>query len=136
MSNVFIGSYTQHFFPQHTWNQVACQCGEPVQTVEHMLLQCPLYAAARQKHLTANGCLQNLPQVFNHPKCIITLLKFLEEMGVCAKPWHQEDDMALGATWRDLACLALLGALVNKPSYAKCRQLPQILTTIPKSPNS
>src|SRR5713226_4315812 len=49
---------------------------------------------------------------------------------------HQEDDTALGTTWRDLACLALLGALVNKPSYAKCRQLPQILMTIPKSPNS
>jgi len=49
---------------------------------------------------------------------------------------HQEDDTALGATWRDLACLALLGTLANKPSYAKCRQLPQILTTIPKSPNS
>ena len=51
----FIGSCTQQFFPQHTAEQVGCPCGEPVQTIEHVLLNCSLYTAARRKHLTASG---------------------------------------------------------------------------------
>ena len=41
--HAFIRSFTQCFFPHHTPEQVACQCGEPVQMVEHMLLHCPQY---------------------------------------------------------------------------------------------
>jgi hypothetical protein len=39
--HAFIGAYTQHFFDQHTPEQIACTCGELVQTVEHILLDCP-----------------------------------------------------------------------------------------------
>jgi hypothetical protein len=84
--HAFIGSYTQRFFPQHTQEQVACPCGEPVQTVEHVLLHCQLHNAARRKHLTASGRPRNLSQLFNHPKRVTTLLRFLEETGACAKP--------------------------------------------------
>jgi hypothetical protein len=84
--HAFVGSYTQRFFPQHTPEQVACPCGEPVQTVEHVLLDCPIHTAARCKHLTANGRPRNLPQLFNHPKRVTTLLRFMEETGACAKP--------------------------------------------------
>jgi hypothetical protein len=44
--HAFIGSYTQHFYPRHTPEQIACTCGELVQTVEHLLLNCPLHNAA------------------------------------------------------------------------------------------
>ena len=54
--HTFVGSYTQRFFPDHTPAQIACQCGEPVQTVEHMLLSCPIYNAMCHKHLTVRGC--------------------------------------------------------------------------------
>jgi len=84
--HAFVGSYTQRFFPQHTPDQVACPCGTPVQTIEHILLVCPIYATARRKHLTANGRPRNLSQLFNHPKRVVTVLRFLEETGVCAKP--------------------------------------------------
>jgi hypothetical protein len=84
--HAFVGSYTQRFFPQHTQEQVACPCGEPVQTVEHVLLECPLHTAARQTHLTASGRPRNLSQLFNHPKRVNSLLRFLEETGACAKP--------------------------------------------------
>jgi hypothetical protein len=84
--HAFIGSYTQRFFPQHTRKQVACPCGEPVQTIEHLLLNCPIHTDARRKHLTASGCPQNLSQLFNHPKRIVMLLQFMEETGICAKP--------------------------------------------------
>jgi hypothetical protein len=84
--HAFIGSYTERFFPQHTREQVACPCGAPIQTVEHVLLVCPLYTAARRKHLTANGRPRNLSQLFNHPERVTSLLRFLEETRACAKP--------------------------------------------------
>jgi hypothetical protein len=46
--HAFTGEYTKRFFPQHTPEQIACQCGEPLQTVEHVLFQCPQYTAARR----------------------------------------------------------------------------------------
>jgi hypothetical protein len=46
--HAFTGEYTQRFFPQHTPEQIACQCGEPLQTVEHVLFQCPQFTAAPQ----------------------------------------------------------------------------------------
>lgn len=84
---IFIGSYIQWFFPQHTRKQVACLYSEPVQTIEHVLLKHPLYTTACHKHLTASGHPQNLSQLFNHPKCIHSLLQFLEKTGACAKPY-------------------------------------------------
>jgi len=84
--HAFIGSYVQRFFPQHTPDQIACPCGEQIQTVEHALRDFPRHDAARRRHLTANGRLRNLSQMFTHPKRVQSLLRFLEETGVCAKP--------------------------------------------------
>jgi hypothetical protein len=84
--HAFTGSYMQRFLPQHTREQVACPCGEPVQTIEHVLLDCPIHTAARRKHLTASGRPRNLSQLFNHPSRVLTLLRFMEETGACAKP--------------------------------------------------
>jgi hypothetical protein len=53
--HAFTGSYTQRFYNLHTLDQIACPCGKLVQTIEHLLLTCPLYTAACHKHLTANG---------------------------------------------------------------------------------
>ncbi|KAI0262661.1 hypothetical protein BGY98DRAFT_1086401 [Russula aff. rugulosa BPL654] len=39
--HAFTGEYTQRFYPQHTPDQVACPCGSPIQTVEHVLMLCP-----------------------------------------------------------------------------------------------
>ncbi|KAH9954194.1 hypothetical protein BC827DRAFT_1101602, partial [Russula dissimulans] len=83
--HAFVGAYTQRFFPQHTPDQIACQCGEAIQTIEHVIRDCPRYNDARRKYLTANGRLRNIPQLFSHPKRVHSLLHFLEETGACAK---------------------------------------------------
>lgn len=84
--HAFTGEYTKRFYPPHTQDQIACPCGEPVQTVEHVLLECPLHTAARRRHLTANGRPRTLPQLFANSKRIQEVLSFLEETGACAKP--------------------------------------------------
>ena len=84
--HTFIGKYTQCFYPKHTPAQITCPCSKPVQTVEHVLLVCPLHNATHQKHLTASGCPWNLMQLFNHPKHVHLLLCFLKETGIYVKP--------------------------------------------------
>jgi hypothetical protein len=84
--HAFVGAYTQRFFPLHTPDQVACPCGEPTQTIEHVLLHCPLFNTARRKHLMANGHPRTLTQLFVNPKRAIQVLRFLEETGACATP--------------------------------------------------
>ncbi|KAI0271090.1 hypothetical protein BGY98DRAFT_1007241 [Russula aff. rugulosa BPL654] len=84
--HAFVGEYTQRFYPPHTQEQIACPCGNPLQTIEHVLTECPLHTAARRKHLTANGQPRTLPQLFANSKRVEEALRFLEETGACAKP--------------------------------------------------
>jgi hypothetical protein len=84
--HAFTGEYTQRFYPLHTQEQIACPCGEPLQTVEHILTECTLYTAARRRHLSANGRPRTLPQLFANSKRVQEVLRFLEETGACAKP--------------------------------------------------
>jgi len=89
--HTFVGAFTQCFFPQHIPNQIACPCREQVQTIEHVLRDCPQYNAVCCKHLTANGHPWNTLQMFTHLKYIQSLLWFLEETGVCVKLWTMWD---------------------------------------------
>lgn len=66
--HAFTGEYMQRFFPQHTPDQIECQCGEPLQTVEHIIIQCPLFADARQRHLMPSGRTRSLQQLLETPK--------------------------------------------------------------------
>ena len=84
--HAFIGEYTQRFFPQHTPDQITCQCGEPLQTIEHVIMQCPLFTAARRKHLMFHGRTRSFQQLLENPKRIQELLRFLEETRACNKP--------------------------------------------------
>jgi hypothetical protein len=84
--HAFTGEYTQRFFPQHTLEQIACQCGEPLQTAEHVLLQCPIYTAARRRHLTVSGRPRSFSQLLESKERVQMLLRFLEETRACNKP--------------------------------------------------
>ena len=84
--HAFTGAYTARFFPLHTQDQAACPCGEPTQTVEHVLRHCPLFAASRRSHLTTNRHPRSIPQLFSKPERALDVLRFLEETGTCSKP--------------------------------------------------
>ena len=84
--HAFTGEYTQRFFPPHTQEQLACPCGEPLQTIEHVLLHCPSYIDARRKHLTVFDRPRALHQLFDRPERVLGMLRFLQETGACAKP--------------------------------------------------
>ena len=84
--HAFTGEYTKRFFSKHTPEQVACQCGEPNQTVEHILFLCPIFTTARRKHLTDNGRPRSFLQLLENPERVQTLLQFIEETRACTKP--------------------------------------------------
>ena len=83
--HAFTGEYIQHFFPQHTPEQIACQCGEPLQTVEHVVFRCPLFTAVCCRCLTVRGHPQSFLQLLENKGHIQTLLQFLEETRACNK---------------------------------------------------
>ena len=85
--HAFTGEYTKRFYPLHTQEQITCPCGEPLQTVEHMLTECMLYTATRRRYLTTNSWPRTLPKIFANSKCVQEVLCFLEETGACVKPW-------------------------------------------------
>jgi ribonuclease HI len=87
--HAFTGEYTQRFFPLHTQEQIACQCGEALQTVEHVLFSCPEFTVARRRHLTVSGRPRSLPQLLENPERVQLLLRFLEETRACSKPWAE-----------------------------------------------
>ena len=78
--------YLWDFFCYIMWDQIACPCGKLLETVEHILLECPRYTAARRKHLFASGRTRTLPQLFESRTRVLGTLRFLEETGACAKP--------------------------------------------------
>jgi hypothetical protein len=89
--HAFTGEYAMHSL----WNRlpsplpeeaIACHCGALPQTAEHILLECPSYDNARQQHLSTNGRVWSLDQLFNHPLRCIGTLRFLEETKAGAKP--------------------------------------------------
>jgi hypothetical protein len=88
--HAFTGEYTARFLGKKLQplpeDLVACPCGELPQTVEHVLLDCPIHNTARRKHLSARGGVRSLDQLFNKPLLSVGTLRFLEETQACTKP--------------------------------------------------
>ena len=64
-------------------NKLACQCGEPLRTIKHVLFHCPLFTAARRRHLTVSGRPRSFPQLLESRERDQMLLRFLEETRAC-----------------------------------------------------
>ena len=54
--------------------------------MEHVLMYCPSYNNARHRLLTDKGRPRSFPQLFENPKRVQELLRFLEETGARSKP--------------------------------------------------
>jgi hypothetical protein len=65
---------------------IACRCRELPKTVEHILLECPNYKAARHKNINTQGRTQSLDQLFDTLLHCAGTLQFLKEMKACVRP--------------------------------------------------
>ena len=95
--HAFTGNYTAHFlkgkFPSRTPEELsACPCGERDQTVEHILLDCQLHAAARRSTFNTQGQVRTLNQLFDNPTQCAKTLRFFEDSQACAKPRNADWD--------------------------------------------
>jgi hypothetical protein len=88
--HAFTGAYRLKFkrsnLPPATEEEVACACGAVPEDTEHVLLHCPLTHHHRRHHLFADGPIDSLRKVFDHPMRCLGLLRFLEASRACVKP--------------------------------------------------
>jgi hypothetical protein len=79
----FLGEYYNQFVPDEN---VDCPCGEPFQTREHILRDCPKYQTHR--HILEEESRDiSLPEILGTEKGIEALIDFLEESGAFTKTW-------------------------------------------------
>jgi hypothetical protein len=83
--HAFIGSYTARFRPDAD-EPVDCPCGTPLQTVQHVLTACPLFAAARLEILAPIDQDYSLPTLPGSARGGGAVLQFLKTTQACAQP--------------------------------------------------
>ncbi|KII85276.1 hypothetical protein PLICRDRAFT_70422, partial [Plicaturopsis crispa FD-325 SS-3] len=79
--HAFIGEYYADFVPTE---QIACPCGEPFQSRDHILATCPLYNPHRHYLATAIPTLF-LPEILGTDEGIEALIRFIEKSGAFTK---------------------------------------------------
>ncbi|QRV95626.1 hypothetical protein RhiJN_23644 [Ceratobasidium sp. AG-Ba] len=83
--HAFIGEYYKRFVPDEN---TFCHCGEPLQTRQHILLDCPDYADFHHLFITDRGDMLSLPDILGTPKGIEKLIVFLERTKAFTKQDH------------------------------------------------
>ena len=73
--HAFVGSYTARFRPDLP---TSCPCGAPLQTVEHVIFSCPLYADARRDILQPIDHGSSLPILLNFTQGGAALSRFIQ----------------------------------------------------------
>ena len=87
----FFGEYYNRFVPSES---VDCKCGEPYQTREHLLCECPQYEDQRHVLREASRDL-SLPEILGTKDGIAALAKFLEASGAFTKTGKPRRDTEL-----------------------------------------
>ena len=75
--HAYTGEYRKQFLPDKSTN---CECGEPLQTREHIIRSCTRYENHRAK-LQDDQCELALPELLGSPKGIATLTEIIKESG-------------------------------------------------------
>jgi hypothetical protein len=87
--STFTGEYTARFRPS-SFNPHHCQCGEPLQTAQHVIAACPLHIAARRQFLLPVSNTLSFLTIFGTEKGGEALGNFLAASQVCIRPWWRE----------------------------------------------
>jgi hypothetical protein len=87
--HAFTGEYTARFRPS-SFDPHHCQCGEPLQTPQHVIAACLLHTEARRQFLLP--VLNNLSFsiIFGTKEGGEALGNFLAASQACIRPWRRE----------------------------------------------
>ena len=90
-THAFTGEYAARLRPTSN-DPHHCECGEPLQTANHVLSSCPRQAAARQQHILSIPNIISLShiQVFGTEEDGEALGAFIAPSQACARPRRQD----------------------------------------------
>ena len=89
-THAFTGEYTARFRPS-SFDPHHCQCGEPLQTAQHVIAACPLHFDARRQFLLPLSNTVSLSIIFGTKEGGEALGKFLAASQACFRPRRRED---------------------------------------------
>jgi hypothetical protein len=87
--HAFTGEYTARFRPS-SFDPHHCQCGEPLQTAQHVIAACPLHDEARRQHLLPLSNTLSFSMIFGTKEGGEALGGFLAASQACIRPWRRE----------------------------------------------
>jgi len=87
--HAFTGEYTAHFQPS-SFDPHHCQCGEPLQTTQHVIVACPLHIEARRQFLLPLSNTLSISTIFGTKEGGEALGNFLAASQACIRPWRCE----------------------------------------------
>jgi len=87
--HAFTGEYTARFRPS-SFDPHHCQCGEPMQTAQHVIAACPLHTEARRQFLLPVSNTLSISTIFGTKEGGEALGNFLAASQACIRPWRRE----------------------------------------------
>ena len=88
-THAFTGEYSARFRPTSN-DPHHCECGEPLQTANHVLSHCPRHAAARQQHFLSIPNIVSLSHIFGTEEGGEALGAFIAATQACVRPRRQD----------------------------------------------
>ena len=85
----FTGEYTAHFRPS-SFDPHHCQCGEPLQTAQHVIAACPLHTEARRQFLLPISNTLSFSIIFGTKEGGEALGNFVATSQACMRPRKRE----------------------------------------------
>jgi hypothetical protein len=87
--HAFTGEYTARFRPS-SFDPHHCQCGEPLQTAQHVIAACPLHIEARRQFLLPLSNSLSISTIFGTKEGGEALGNFLAASQACIRPRQRE----------------------------------------------
>ncbi|KAH8985631.1 hypothetical protein EDB86DRAFT_2327315 [Lactarius hatsudake] len=91
--HAFTGTYSQRFWPSDPPEHIACPCGNPLRSTEHVLLHCPWFVQARVSYALVSSAWNPIHPIIPYARLFSTrggaekLCKFLQVSPVHTHPF-------------------------------------------------